>query len=967
MTPERWQEIRAVLERADVLGDSERAEYLNQACACDDELRIEVESLLEVAVRAGGEFLNTPAADLMQSAGEAELRSSRIAWSGRRIGAYQIVAEIGHGGMGEVYRAVRTDGEFDQQVAIKLVRTEMGSSFIMQRFLYERQILASLSHPHIARLLDGGSTDDGVPYLVMEIIDGERIDTYCEGEKLSVSGRLRLFLKVCEAIQYAHQRLIVHRDIKPSNILVTKDGVPKLLDFGIAKMLDPSADTVTTIARPMTPEYASPEQIRGESITTATDVYSLGVVLYLLLTGRSPYKVGARTPHDWSRAIVETQPSRPSNMVISTERIGQSRVSPVKPVSTIFSNREPTPAKLRRRLAGDIDNIVLKALRKEPELRYGSVQQFADDISRHINGLPVTAAKGSWAYFARKFMARHRTGLAATSIVILALTAGILATEKQARIAGMERGRAQKRFNDVRQFSNALIFDVHDSLLAVPGTTAARNLLLDRAVKYLDGVSKDAEGDSDLQRELAKGYQRLATVQGDASVSNVGQVSAADLSLEKAMHLFESVAATSSSNVTDQLNLAMIYRQQGISDIYYPNGRPQLEKAIAITDRLMRSNGTNSKVRIERAVEYQGMGMSLDIMGYRMRAMDWLRNALTLVEATVREDPHYRNLAARKAKLLVELGTEYAYAGEMQRARELTREGVVAYQALVDKGAEPDTVRDLAGSRQRLGEIELILNDASAARKNFRLVREALAPLAKSDPDNMEFQSDLLGLHFEEARLFVLEGNFKEGAPQLQQLITRYQGLPSDEDVGPGFGVLFTWLGEAQFGAGNYAQALQSFQQAAKTIEGGVQYDDARTGLVTVYVRIGDTLLELHRPAEAEKAYETARKKSDLSFAYDQRDMPAIYSSAAVSSALAAFQMKLSYMARSSEERLLRRNQACGAFEESQKTEQHLTSRIRFTPSEFPVILSNGFRNYTRHCGSADARFGNEWIAESSN
>jgi tetratricopeptide (TPR) repeat protein len=480
--------------------------------------------------------------------------------------------------------------------------------------------------------------------------------------------------------------------------------------------------------------------------------------------------------------------------------------------------------------------------------------------------------------------------------------------------------------------------------------------LLDRAVKYLDGVSKDAEGDSDLQRELALGYQRLATVQGDATVSNMGQVSAADMSIQKAIHLFEAVATNNPSNLTDQLNLAMIYRKKGISDIYYPNGRVQLEKAIAITDRLMQTKGTNSKVRIERAIEYQGIGMSLDIAGYRLRATDSLRNALTLVEATAHDDPHYRNLAARKAKLLVELGYEYAYAGEMQKARDVTTDGVTAYQALVDKGADQDTVRDLAQSRQYLGKIDLMINDVPAARDNFRLVRETLAPLAEADPNNIQLRTDLLGLGFQEARLLVLEARFKEGETQLRQLIGSFKKLASEEDTGPGYGVLFAWLGEAQFGARNYAQALQSSQQAAKALEEDVQYDDGRSGLVTVYVRMGDALLELNRPAEAEKAYATAQKKSDLSFAYDQHDIPAIYSSAAIASALAAFRMNMSTAARSPEERLRLRNQTCNAFRENLKTEKYLPTSIRFSPNEFPVKVSKGFPNLAQACGKADAQ-----------
>ena len=271
---------------------AERNQYLSQACAGDAELRARSGIALEGAVsgwkRIHGAARRRPDAAVRQRA----LRSlSRI---GRRIGPYEIVAEIGQGGMGEVYRAVRIDGQFDQQVAIKLVRVGMGSAFVVERFLHERQILATLNHPNIARLLDGGTTDDGVPYLVMELIEGDRIDTYCQAQRLSVTERLRLFLGCARAVQYAHQRLVIHRDIKPSNILVTSDGVPKLLDFGIAKILDPSGDAETTMARPMTPEYASPEQIRGELITTATDVYSLGVVLYQLLTGRSPYRIAPK-------------------------------------------------------------------------------------------------------------------------------------------------------------------------------------------------------------------------------------------------------------------------------------------------------------------------------------------------------------------------------------------------------------------------------------------------------------------------------------------------------------------------------------------------------------------------------------------------------------------------------------------------------------------------------------------------
>jgi serine/threonine protein kinase len=312
MTRERWQQIRRVFDEAVLLPTRERSIHLDKVCAGDAELRREVDSLLDSHDTAESLFLNVPAVNL-KAGGDGVPSPSR---AGRRIGAYDIFEEIGHGGMGEVYRAVRADGQFTKEVAVKLVRLGYNTKSILERFRHERQILAGLDHPNIARLLDGGTTDDGVPYLVMELVNGTPIDRYCDDCELNVTERLCLFLHVCSAVQYAHQRLVIHRDIKPGNILVTADGVPKLLDFGIAKILDPAASSETTLAHPMTPEYASPEQIRGEPITTATDVYSLGVVLYQLLTGRSPYPHDTHAPHEFARAICELEPERPSLAIL---------------------------------------------------------------------------------------------------------------------------------------------------------------------------------------------------------------------------------------------------------------------------------------------------------------------------------------------------------------------------------------------------------------------------------------------------------------------------------------------------------------------------------------------------------------------------------------------------------------------------------------------------------------------------
>jgi serine/threonine protein kinase len=504
MKAEVWQRVREILDQAIATDVSERSLYLDQACNGDSELRSEVESLLRSHDDAGSVFLKNPAADLKAAVATAAAPAhGRI---GRRIGAYEIVEEIGHGGMGEVYRAVRADGQFTQQVAIKLVRAGMDAPTILERFRNERQILASLDNPNIARLYDGGTTPDGIPYLVMELIEGTPIDEYCAKSRLEIPARLSLFLQICSAVQYAHQRLVIHRDIKPGNILVTAQGVPKLLDFGIAKILDRAAGTETTLLRPMTPEYASPEQIRGESITTASDVYSLGVVFYRLLTGRSPYPEKTRSPLEFAKAICELEPERPSTVFVKALRVADD-------TSAATLRTAAKSVKRRRALAGDLDNIVLKALRKESDRRYASAEQMAEDIRRHLAGLTVTATPDSVTYRAGKFVRRHTLAMTATGLILVAIAGGVAATLREARIAAANQRRAEKRFDDVRRLANSLMFEIDDSIQDLPGATGARRLLIARSLEYLDSLSHESGGDLSLERELAAAYARLGDLQ----------------------------------------------------------------------------------------------------------------------------------------------------------------------------------------------------------------------------------------------------------------------------------------------------------------------------------------------------------------------------------------------------------------------------------------------------------------------
>ncbi|MBA2341171.1 MAG: protein kinase [Pyrinomonadaceae bacterium] len=403
MTPERWQQVEEIFQSALDLSPGERASFIAESCTGDDALRAQVEALVAQYDEAG-DFIEAPILDYSgfglgdfpvpntQPMTESELLTGRL------IGAYKFVRELGRGGMGTVYLAVRADSAFRKSVAIKLVKRGMDTDFILRRFRNERQILATLDHPNIARLLDGGTTDDGLPYFIMEYIEGQPLYYYCDVQKLNTAERLHLFCQICSAVAYAHRSFVVHRDIKPSNILVASNGSPKLLDFGIAKLLNPELASdifspTATAMRLMTPEYASPEQVRGEPVTPATDIYSLGVLLYELLTGHRPYRLRHRASHEVARVICETDPTHPSVIVTHPDDLLQTD-APSREMSAfefLFLSRGASPESLRRELAGNLDNIILKCLRKEPEGRYASVEHLCEDITRHLEGRPVFA------------------------------------------------------------------------------------------------------------------------------------------------------------------------------------------------------------------------------------------------------------------------------------------------------------------------------------------------------------------------------------------------------------------------------------------------------------------------------------------------------------------------------------------------------------------------------------------------
>jgi len=465
---------------------------------------------------------------------------------GTSLGSYRITELIGSGGMGTVYAATRDDETFKQWVAIKVVKRGMDTRYILKRFSRERRILAGLEHPNIARMIDGGVTEGGLPYFVMEYVEGGRpITDYCAERQLSIPDRVRLFRQVCDTVQYAHRKLIVHRDIKPGNILVNRDGMAKLVDFGLAKLLDPAqteADPArtATMMRVMTPDYASPEQARGLNITTATDVYSLGATLYELLTGKRPHRLQNYSPAEIERVICETEVERPSEVVGAAA----SRVAGL-------------PAKVRRQLAGDLDNIALMAIRKEPERRYQSVERFSDDLRRHLEGLPVIARGDTIAYRAGKFIRRHKVMVAATLLVIFSLLAGVVAANYQAR-------RAERRFQQVRRLANTFLFDFHDGIKNLPGSTQSREMVARTALEYLDSLAQESEGDPELLLELAQAYLKVGDVQGDPWAPNLGHSAAATESYRKALDLAERIGADGAARNAASRVLATAHGKLGM-------------------------------------------------------------------------------------------------------------------------------------------------------------------------------------------------------------------------------------------------------------------------------------------------------------------------------------------------------------------------------------------------------------------
>ncbi len=628
MTPQRWQQINDVLEQVEAAASEDRASLLDKLCLNDADLRHEVEKLLDD---------DNSKSFLQEVIGEQAASFSKEDHSQQRFGRYQLIRRIGQGGMGAVYEAVRVD-DFHKKVALKIIRQGLDSDYARTRFLQERQLLASLEHPFIARLLDGGETNEGSPFLVLEFVQGEPITQYCE--KLDRTARLRLFLKVCEAVEHAHRNLVVHRDLKPANILVTETGDPKLLDFGIAKLLDPGSSQTQTGYQALTPDYASPEQVRGQPITTASDVYSLGVVLYQILTGRKPYDLDTATPLEMDRVICQDLPAAPG-------------------------------------LGDELDHIIMMALRKEPDRRYAGIQRLAEDVERYLDDRPVMARPDTIRYRTTKFVRRNWWQLAAIAAVILSLSAGLAFSLR-------EQNRANRRFNQVRELANQFLFEFYDQIAVTPGTVKAQEMVVSTALKYLNSLASENTSDPGLRWEMAVAYAKVASAQGSTTKPSLGRGKDAIASYERAIALARPLADAGALNAKQQSQFADLLCE---TEAFLRNQKDLVRAEQLGREAEARSVGAELVVR-RRAL--RELSLTLSDKGDLTGGINSLQQLLPLIRDTLAAKPtteFKRDLAVT----LLTLGYSQLIAARLEDAQKSLQEALQIAREL--SAANPKSTR----------------------------------------------------------------------------------------------------------------------------------------------------------------------------------------------------------------------------------------------------------------------------------
>jgi serine/threonine protein kinase len=736
MDQRQWEQVEAHFAEIADLTPQQQEAYLSRLSGMNAWLRDELASLL----RAHQE------------------RSTFLECEPELIGPYRVLQEIGRGGMGTVYRAERADGQFQQQVAIKVVRP-LGPAILYRRLAEERQILANLSHPYIARLLDGGITHTGQPFLVMELVEGLPLVDYCRRKDRQAI--LRLFRHICSAVSYAHQNLVVHRDLKPANILVTRDGVPKLLDFGIAKILSPASGGGVTIQPAMTPDYASPEQIRGEPLTTASDIYSLGVLLQEVLSGRRPHSFAGKPPFEIIRQISEQPPEKPATG------------------------------------SADLDAIIAKALSSDPVRRYPSAEALSADIGHFLGHRPVEARQRNPIYILTRFVDRHRITVAVSLLFGLALAIAGAITIRQSRIS-------QRRFEVVRHLASSTIFQIHDSVAALPGSTASRKLIVANALDALDRLAADAGDDPALKFELAQAYLRLGDVQGNPTKANLGDSEAALFSYGKARNLLEEL------------------RRGG--DSSQPTGLALVRAEIS----------------------------TASVLGVRRKTAEAVRHASRAVSLAESLRNRFPGDEAER-----QLASAYSSLADVSRNNEEARiKALTLFDALLARNpGDPDRQRNVALASKYLASVYL---DTGVPDKALPLLRRAESldrARSNANPSNREaaldlsFDHSMIGYQYlRQGRLDLTHANYAEALRIRKKLLAED---PSDARMKDRVVYMLIRVASALNKLGRHEQALRSGQEALLLIESLSAIDRANphymVQLATTHHSIAESALGARR------------------------------------------------------------------------------------------------------------------------
>lgn len=824
-SPDNWKRIEEIFLTAADLAGVERERYLGEACGGNTALRKEVEGLLAADDRDETELKPIVRHSIVSMVSLAEsaraaagnsaptlARTSEGSFEGTMAGEWRLVEEIGRGGMGTVYRAVRGDGEFSLEAAVKVLGRGVNSQALLDRFRRERQILARLEHPNIARLLDGGKTPSGQPYLVMEFVPGMPLTRYCDEHQLTLRERVALFRKVCDAVSCAHRHLVIHRDLKPDNILVTTDGIPKLLDFGIAKLLqtgtNEDGDLTHTADRVGTPSWSSPEQIRGDHVGVGTDIYSLGVVLFRLLTGYRPYRADTITWENATTVICEREPLRASEAVV---------VKPKGKEETDFlsRSRKAAPDSLRRQLTGDLDNILAYALRKEPDRRYLSVDQFSDELQRYLDGRPVRAAGDTVLYLAQKFVRRHSLGVSVAAILTTLLCIATVAAVWQAH-------RLSIRVNEDRKLAATLLFDLHDNISRLPGSLPAREALLRKSLDYMNGLARDAGQDRETRRSLALAGERFASLLG-----TLGRSDESLKTWQTARVIREAIASESSSDLHAQFELGTSYlmgsqitsRARSIQEMQVLD-----YKALNIAEHLAIAEPNNRKYSTLLADTWASISTGLNISGKADEAIATLRNAVPIREKLA-ADPADQNAQRNLATVRYRLGIIETNSNMSTAALTDLAEALRIQNRLAGLPGKQDAVRfELASTHHFFGVALGQLGRNDEALEHFSqaiAIREAT--LAEDEHDGRT-RAMLAGNYSERSVVLLNKGAKQEALASIHRALTLQRfllnldpkGVPARINMATHesrMATVYGSLGQTQDAAEAWREAIRFYEQ----------------------------------------------------------------------------------------------------------------------------------------------------------